>query len=76
MVSQDGQASVPVCQGTSISSAREQDFLLAERGSPAPVYGNVFVEKVGHFQISVPSAVDCKGDEVATLCVSSWRVRG
>lgn len=51
-------------------------FLLAERGSPAPEHGDVFVETVGHFQISVPSAVDCKGDEVAILCVSSWRVRG
>lgn len=28
-------------------------FLLAERGSPAPEHGDVFVEKVGHFQISV-----------------------
>lgn len=51
-------------------------FLLAEGGSPAPEHGDLFAEKVGHFQTSVPSAVDCKGEEVAVHCVSSWRVRG
>lgn len=51
-------------------------FLLAERGSLAPEHGDVFAEKVGHCQTSVPRAGDCKGDEVAVLCVSSWRVWG